>query len=206
MTSFCNPDIRDLDADGLLADKQQALLKDPRFSSRCLDTARFDHDLEIIREVLNEGMQANYQFVPMTPEQARFQLGPVKEIVDPDLIRIASYDQQPVGVLLALPDYNPLLRKLRGSLWPLGWWHLLRERKKIRDASAIIIMAKPAYQNLGILRILCWQLVRELQRKNYRRLGGTWIGDDNLPSLRSAAALGLKPYHRLAIYEMELAS
>lgn len=204
MTSFMLEDVGAQNIATLIGPKQQALLNDSRFSSRALDLKQFPADLEIIRQILNAGMDKNYLFCPMTSIQAQFQLGPVKDVVDPDLIRFAFLEGRPVGVTLAVPDFNPILGKLRGSLWPLGWWTLLRERKKIRDATAIIIIVLPEFQNLGIIRLLNYQMMDALQKKGYRRLAGTWIGDDNPASLRSAEALGMKPYHRLAIYEMRL--
>lgn len=204
MTSFLHDDIASHNTEAMLGPKQKQLLNDPRFHTRPLDLKQFPRDLEIIREVLNAGMDKNYLFCPMNSAQAQFQLGPVKDIVDPDLIRFAFLDQQPVGVSLTVPDFNPILRKVRGSLWPFGWWTVLRERRKIKDATAIIIMVLPQCHNLGIIRVLNYQLMQALQRKGYQRLAGTWVGDDNLASLKSVQALGLKPYHRLAIYEKTL--
>ena len=93
---------------------------------------------------------------------------------------------------------------MRSRIWPLGWWTFLTKRRRLRHASTIIILATPEYQSKGITRVLTSRMLGALQRGGYESVGGTWIGDDNPASLRSAEAFGMRPYHRVAMFEKTL--
>jgi GNAT superfamily N-acetyltransferase len=140
----------------------------------------------------------------MTPDEARFQLGPLEYVLEPELTRMVEHEGQVVGVALGVPDLVPLLQKMRGRLFPLGWWHFLRRRSIITDATVIIILTRKAFQAKGLIRVLTAELLDAARRGNYRKVYGTWIGDDNAPSLKAAAAVGMKPFHRLFMFERAL--
>ena len=204
MTSFVKDDLGTYDPEGLLGERHRALLADDAYTFRPFDLGRFDEETEAIRGVLNAAMADNYLFVPMTREQARFQLGPLKLVMDPSLLLLAEHGGEVIGVTMCVPDINPMLRRMRSRLWPWGWWTFLRMRRRLKGASIIIILVKPGHQARGVTRVLTYRLMRALKDGGYTHVGGTWIGDDNTPSLRSAQAIGMTPYHRVHMYEKAL--
>lgn len=204
MTTFVSRKVAELDPDALLEDKHRALMADPAYRFVAFDLGRFDAHVEEIRGVLNAAMADNYLFVPMTEAQAAFQLGPLKMVMDPSLFQLAYHHDRLVGVTMCVPDVVPLLQRARSRLFPFGWWTLLTGRRSIRSATVVIILVLREHQNAGITRVLTARMVRALKDGGYTELGGTWIGDDNAPSLRSARALGMAPWHRVAMFEKEL--
>lgn len=204
MKTWINDRVQDFDADAMLGEKQRAILQDRRYEFRALNPRQFEQEVEHVRQVLNGSMEHNHLFVPMTEAEAQFQLGPLKLVMDPNLLQLAFFEGQPVGVTLCVPDLVPLLHKMRSRLAPWGWWHFLTGRKQIRSASIIIILTLPAHQSRGVTRVLFHLLMKALQQGAYTRVGGTWISDDNVASLRSAQAIGMRPYHHLSLFEKEL--
>jgi GNAT superfamily N-acetyltransferase len=204
MTSFVKSGVAETDASWMLEDRHRELLLDPAYRFRPFDLRRFDEEVESLRQVLNAAMDKNYLFVPMTREEARFQLGPLERVMDPELTRIAEHNGRVVGVALGVPDVVPLLQSMKGRLFPLGWWKFLTGRKRIRSATLVIILALPEYHSKGLMRILTSQLIQSARDRGYDSVGATWIGDDNVASLKAVHALGMKPYHRLFMYEKEL--
>lgn len=204
MSTMVKTDLADWDPEGMITDRHRALYQDPAYTFRPFERARFDQEVEAVREVLNDAMADNYLFVPLSQEEARFQLGSLELVLDPALTRMAEHDGEVIGVALGVPDVVPLLRKMRSRLLPLGWWHFLRGRHKLDGASIVIILVKKAYQARGVIRILTYELMRAARDAGYRTLGGTWIGDDNQPSLKAAEAVGMKPHHRVYMFEKAL--
>jgi hypothetical protein len=204
MSTSCNENVQSFDPETLLADKHRALLADPEYTFRPLRRRDFFDEVERIRSVLNDAMAENYLFVPMTREEARFQLGPLKLVMDEDLLQIAEHRGQAVGVTMCVPDVVPLLQAMKSRFFPFGWWKFLSGKKHIRSATIIIILARAEYQAQGITRVLFYRLMHALKAGGYQRIGGTWIGDDNAKSLRSAEAIGMKAYHRLFMFEKKL--
>jgi GNAT superfamily N-acetyltransferase len=149
-------------------------------------------------------MAQNYLFVPMTEAEAQHQLGPLKLVMDPNLLQIAEHQGQPVGVTMCVPDVVPMLQAMRSRIMPLGWWTFLTQRRRLKGASIIIILTRPEHQAAGLTRVLFYRLFQALKAGGYTCVGGTWIGDDNIPSLKSAEAIGMKPYHRLKMFDKNL--
>lgn len=204
MTSFVKDDVQTFDTRPMLTDKHRLLLVDGSWNFRAFDTRRFAQEVEAVRRVLNDAMADNYLFVPMTEEEAQFQLGPLERVLDPELTRMAEHNGEVVGVALGVPDVVPLLQRMKGRLFPFGWWHFLTMKSKLDTFTVIIILTKKAYHSAGVMRVLTAQLFDAAKARGYKSAAGTWIGDDNAPSLKSAAAVGMKPYHRLYMYEKAL--
>jgi hypothetical protein len=204
MSTFVQDDIKRLDPESLLLDKHRGLLSDPDYTWRPFRMNAFDDDVEIVRGLLNDAMDKNPLFVPMTPEEARFQLGPMEQIMDPALTRIAEYKGEPVAVTICIPDPNPLLKKMRSRLNPWSLLQFLWGRRRLRRASVIIILVRRDFHGKGIIGVLNRDLVKALQVGGYTAVGGTWISDTNKPSLRQIELLGMRPMHRLALFEKPL--
>lgn len=204
MSSMINTELAAVEPDAMLTDAHRALLSDPAFTFRHFDLARFDDEVEAIRHVLNDAMADNYLFVPLSREEMRFQLGALKLVMDPVLTHVAEHDGEVVGVALGVPDVVPLLQQMKSRLAPLGWWRFLRGRRKLGGASVIIILVKRAYQARGVIRVLTCAQLRSARDAGYQSVGGTWIGDDNPASLKAARAAGMKPYHRVYMFERAL--
>lgn len=201
MTTFRIADLAHIDPDALLTDRHRALLNDGRLRIRPADMRAYDREIEKLRELLNDSFFDNPHFVPLTGEEFRFQIGPFRRVMDPAISLIAEYDGVPVGFVVALPDFNPLLKRMKGSMGPRALLTFLRGKGRVRDAAIIIIGVQRQLQGRGIMRVLQAELVRALRDRHYRTLTITWIADGNDKSLATAAALGGQPWHRLTLYE-----
>jgi hypothetical protein len=204
MTSFVREGIQQMDVESLLLDKHRSLLTDPTFRFRSFRMSAFDDDIEIVRNILNDSMDKNALFVPMTAAEARFQLGPMRAIMDPTLTRIAEHNGVPIAATICIPDPNPLLRAMKSRLNPLSVLRFVFGRRKLRRASVIIIVVKREFHGRGVIGVLNRDLIAAVQKGGYTHLGGTWIGDTNKPSLKQAEMMGFQPHHRLALFEKPL--
>lgn len=204
MSTFIRDDVQTLDAEALLLDKHRGVLSDPDYTWREFRMDAFDDDVEIVRGLLNDAMDRNPLFVPMTKAEARFQLGPMQQIMDPKLTRIAEFRGEPVAVTICIPDPNPLLRRMRSRLNPWSLLQFLWGRRRLRRASIIIILVRRDFHGRGIIGVLNRDLVKALQAGGYTALGGTWISDTNKASLRQTELLRMRPLHRLALFEKAL--
>ena len=78
----------------------------------------YDREIETLRELLNDSFYENPYFVPITGDEFRFQIGPFKRVMDPAISLVAEMDGVPVAFCVTLPDFNPLLKKMNGSMGP----------------------------------------------------------------------------------------
>ncbi len=197
-------DVMACDHAAMIGDKHRALLADPALRVRGWDMTRFDAELAAAINLLNTSFAGNYGFVPLSDPEVAFFAAPMKRLVRPELTVFLELAGEPVGVGMALPDFNVLVRRMNGRLWPLGWAKFLLGAPKVDAAVIQFIGTSPAHQNKGLIRIVVSELIRRLQAAGIRTLDGTWVGDVNVKSLAQARAMGMRDKHRLALYERKL--
>lgn len=203
VTTFRIDDLSRVDPDALLGERR-ALLAGGRLRVRPANLKAYDREIETLRELLNDSFYDNPHFVPITHDEFLFQVGPFKRVMDPAISLIAELDGVPVGFAIVLPDFNPLLRQMRGGSGPRALLTFLRGRSRQRGASLIIMGVQRQLQGQGIMRVLHAELVRALRRRGYWQLTVTWIADVNAKSRATVEALGARPLHRLTLYELPL--
>ena len=202
MTTWSNPGAAGLDPQALLGEPHRRLIASG-LRVRSIRPHRRDDDMELVRELINAAFLGNWSFVPITREEWRFQVGTLLPLLDPALVLLAEVHGVPVGVTFAVPDFNPVLRRLEGRLFHPAAWRLLRRRPG-EGAVVILFAVRKQYQGLGVSRVLNAELVRALGRRGYRGLAITWIADHNSASQAQARGLGMTPLHELAMYERAL--
>jgi hypothetical protein len=203
-TTYRIDDVRDIDLDGLLGERHRILTAERRLRVRSARMREFDRELETLRVLLNDSFAELSHFVPLTAAELAFQVGAYRSYLDPALLLVAEMDGVPRGFVLAVPDFNPLLKRLNGQA---DASHLLNAAPTIgnwlwrRDACLVIQGVERRLQGQGVMRVLHAQLIRNLRWRRYRGLSVTWIEEENRRSAGSVLALGAHPRHRLALYE-----
>jgi GNAT superfamily N-acetyltransferase len=187
----------------LLGPKQQALLRDPRFSIRSFRPAEFKREIERFGDLLNVCYYDSYHYVTLSREEILHEYGGLKALLRPELVLAAELHGVPVGFMIGLPDIYEPLHRLRGRLSPLSLLRLRRELKRIRGVSAALAGVAPHLHSRGIYRLLFHRLMENAKRLGYDTMYWTWIGDDNPGPLAMAAKAGQRK-QRLAVYERPL--
>ena len=200
-TVFRLDDVASCDEEAMLGDKHRAWLADPAVRVRGWDMDRFEEDLRAAMGLLNDSFTTNYGFVPLSRAEIDFFTAPMKRLVRPELTVFIELAGEPVGVAMAFPDFNVLVRRMNGRLWPFGWAQFLLGSRSLTAGVIQFAATSPALQNKGLMRIRMAELVRRLKKAGFRTLDGTWIGDVNVKSQAQARALGMREKHRLALFE-----
>jgi GNAT superfamily N-acetyltransferase len=151
-----------------------------------------DLEAEIGRfmEVYNEAWSRNWGFVPITEAEVAFQARNLKPILVEDWAMIAEQDGKVVGAALTLPDFNQVLKKMNGRLFPFGWWHFLTGRGKIDRVRVFALGVKREYQHLGVAAAL-YKRHRETAEYMPQKGGQTgWILETNKSMNRAMEGMG----------------
>ena len=109
-----------------------------------------------------------------------------------------------VGLLLCIPDLNPLLRACRSRFGPLTLPRLLMYRRRCRRAVVIIQAVRRRLQHRGLGAVMIHEMLAALRGAGYETLGITWIADVNAASLRGAMRSGARVMHRLHLFRKPL--
>jgi GNAT superfamily N-acetyltransferase len=171
---------------------------------RPVDKKRFDEEMLVFKEVYNSAWEKNWGFIPLTDEEI-FDLGKrLKQIAVPELTLIAEDDGKPVGFLGLLPDFNVVLRRMKGRLNPLTILKALYFSRKISDLRLLLLGIRPEYRNKGVDALLYREGHRGIKNGGYKRLEFSWILEDNVAVQRIVELVGGTLYKKYRIYEKPL--
>lgn len=104
-------------------------------------------------DLLNEAYAPLFGFSKLSDEQIDHFLHTYLKIIDKKLIPVVvNVQNEVVGVAITMGSLSKSMRKANGSLFPMGWYHLLKALKwKPEDnAEMLLIAVRPDLQGLGI--------------------------------------------------------
>lgn len=170
------------------------------WSLRPLRMDRFDEELERIREVYNRAWEANWGFVPMSPEEFAFAAADLKAVLVPDLVLLVEKEGRPLGFALSLPDFNQVLRRLGGSLLPFGWLKALWYARRIDALRVLALGVVPEARGQGMEAALYMEITRRGGARGFTKGECSWTLERNGPVHRMMESLGARPYRRYRLF------
>ena len=171
---------------------------------RPIDKRKFADEMMVFKEVYNAAWEKNWGFIPLTDEEL-FYLGErLRQIVVPDLTLIAEHGGRPVGFLGMVPDFNVVLKQMKGSLNPLSILKALYYSRKIRGLRLLLLGITREFRNKGVDAVLLREVFPAMLKGKYQRVEFSWILEDNIPIQRIVEMAGGRLYKKYRIYEKAL--
>jgi len=180
------------------------ILKRTGVNIRTLRMNDFENEVKEIQFIYNKAWEKNWGFVPMTENEIQHLAQELKPVCDPDLVFIAEKDNNPVGFAMALPDYNQLLKPLKGKLYPFGIFYLLLNKKKVTAGRLLTLGLIKEYRNTGIEALFYLKMWEAGKKKGYLEGELSWILEDNMPMRNGIEKVGGKVYKTYRIYRKNL--
>jgi len=171
---------------------------------RPVDMRRFDEDVRAVFDIYNAAWERNWGFIPMTEEEFLYTARELKPVIDPDVALVAEKDGRAVAFSLGLPDYNVLLKKMRGRLLPFGFFRFLFGRRSIHHLRVILLGLRREYRYSGVDVLLYHDTFRNGIAKGYRSCEMSWILEDNVLMCRAMERMGATIAKVYRIYEKAL--
>jgi GNAT superfamily N-acetyltransferase len=187
--------------------------KKEKIKIRNINMKEFKNEVERIKQIYNSAWSKNWGFIPMTDEEFDHLAKNLKQIVDPYMVFIAEVDSKPAGFSLALPDFNQVLARLNGRLFPFGilklLWHTKIRNKLIRrihrNGVRIITMGiVPEFQKRGIDTVFYVETYNVGVKRGYTWAEMSWVLEDNTLMNRVLELLGARLYKKYRIYEIKI--
>lgn len=181
--------------------------RNPDVALRPVRRKTLQQDLGKLKEVYNAAWQANWGFVPMSDAEVDFMAERLKPLLMEGLIWLAEVGSEPVGFLLALPDYNMALQPLKGRLltpklfgfvpYLLGW-------KRPNRTRVLTLGVKENYRSKGLESAMLIEGLNVGFNAGVIESEASWILEDNVMMCRMLEAIGGRVYKRYRIYEGEV--
>jgi GNAT superfamily N-acetyltransferase len=178
--------------------------RNPNLVFRPLRCKTLQQDLAKVKEVYNAAWQDNWGFVPMTDAEVDFMAARLRPLLMEGLIWLAEAGAEPVGFLLALPDYNIALKPLQGRLLTpklLGFIPYLLGWKCPPRTRVITLGVKDKYRGKGLESAMLIEGLKVGIKAGVRESEASWILEDNVMMCRVLEAIGGRVYKTYRIYE-----
>ena len=164
-------------------------------------------DLGKIKAVYNAAWESNWGFVPMTEGEIDFLAARLKPLLVEGMLWLAETPNEPVGFLLALPDFNEVLKPLRGRLLTSRLFGALPYvfGKKLPDNLRVVTLGvKKEFRHRGIEAVMLAECMKTSLRLGFREAEASWVLEDNVMMRRLLEPFGGKVYKTYRVYEREV--
>lgn len=165
----------------LLRQELERIKSENRFTCRpaCKDTLA--EDIHTMLELYRVSWAENWGFSPLSPQEAEQHVKELKGVLDPDFFVLFFCGDKPAAGMVALPDMNPLLRRLNGKIGLTAPWHFLRSRAQVAQGMRIMLFGiLPEYRLQGLpLLLLDYMLTKAARKPGLAWVEGSWILERN---------------------------
>jgi hypothetical protein len=168
---------------------------------RNLSSKDVDGDALKFLTLYNESLAGLWGSVPLSSAEIKDIVATLRWLLVPELVSFAEQDGKVIGAAVGLLDFNPILRKIDGRLFPLGFVQLLRGRDELKRARLLAANVSNEYQVAGLGFMLLAALIPGLQERGLTEFECSWILEDNKPARQSLESAGGQLYKRYRIYE-----
>lgn len=171
---------------------------------RRFDRSRFAEEIRTFLGIYNRALEGTWGFTPLQEREVAHIAAELGHIIAPEFAAFAMVDGEAVGAVLALLDYNQIIRKLDGRLLPFGIFRLMAGRKRIRVARAMAVIMVPGWQHSGLGIVLLDRLVEAAKPWGLEGWEFSWVLESNASSRGTLERAGTKLTKTYRIYDRAL--
>lgn len=168
---------------------------------RQLDRRRLRDDLELFLSVVNRSLAGHWGHVPLSSAEMNHMAAGMRWLSTPELALIAEIDRQPVGVALAIPDYNPRVKRIGGRLLPFGFVRLLAGKHRIKHLRVVAVNVLPEWKRSGLGIALTATLLSAALECGAEKMEFSWIAESNQLSRGSLETGGAQRSKTYRVYD-----
>lgn len=189
-----------------LAEKLQ---KRGNFTIRDLDTStkkNLKKDLAILLDVYRKAWQNNWGEVPLTDKEFAATITAMMPVIRSEFVYIAEVDGTAVGICATVPDFNWLLKKLKGRITPWGLIQYLRLKNRIPRLRVTVMGVMQEYHSRGIDVAFYHRIYQAAweRRHIYKEAELSWILENNTMMNRINTTLKARINKTYRLYDIDL--
>jgi len=171
---------------------------------RPLSRSRFRQDIREFLAVYNRSMEGHWSFSPMSEEELDYLAKMLRYMLIPELVVGAEIDGRLAGIVMALPDYNPRIKRIDGRLLPLGFLRLLWNRRKIKRVRFMAVNVLPEYRLMGLSLVLMRAMAPAMISAGMCEAEFSWVAESNTSSRGALEKGGTKLVKTYRVYDRDL--
>lgn len=177
-----------------------------RIRTRVLRRNQLKVEMEILRSIFNDAWSDNWGFIPFTEAEFSELGNTFRFLLRDEYIQIAEVDGVPAAFMVALPNLNEIFAKLNGSLFPFGWFQLIKQLKfdGISTGRIPLMGVRKQFQNTPLGATLAFMMIDAPRQiglsRGFREIEVSWILEDNKSMRGMIEKAGIQEYKRYRIF------
>jgi len=170
---------------------------------RTLDRSRFLPEVEAFLDLYNKSMMNHWGFAPMSPAEVRHTAKGLRHLLVPEVTAVAEIEGRIVGACFGIPDLNPTIQCINGRLFPFGFFHLLRAKRRATRVRLVSTNVLPEYQLMGVGLVLMRALVASGGHLPIEEVEYSWVAESNRLSMGALKKGGAIPERTYRVYDWD---
>lgn len=145
-----------------------------KYKLRAADFDRLKKDRDMVRKFFktyNDCYDGTvYNFIPFTEEEIEEEIDQIVGQLDSRLCCVLmDEDDEVAAFAISLPCLSGAMQKAKGSLFPFGWYHVLKAKNDFTHLDLMLEGAAPKWQNTGISAVFHGMMAQQ-----YKECGAKW--------------------------------
>jgi len=156
-------------------------------------------------DLFNESYSSLSSFVPITDIQKEYFKKKYISFINPEYIKfILDKDDKLIAFGIVMPSFSQVLQKVKGKLFPLGLFHLLKAKKNSKEVIFYLIGVHPEYQNKGVTAVMFSEYHKTFKARGVEKCVRTPELEDNVAIRQLWKHFDPKIYKRRRTYRKDL--
>lgn len=198
---YCNTEITEIDK---YKKAVEYAMKRYNFTIESINLKNLEGEARDLKKVMDLAMPEWEDLTPPSLEDIRAEMNQLKSMADPDFVLIARSGGEPIGFIISLPDYNQVLKKMEGRLFPFGFIKFLLYRKKIDGLRLFVMFVVPEFRKKAVSSAMLYRTFENATSKGYFYGEGSTIGETNEVMRRDVEKAGGRLYRIYRIYKKDI--
>jgi GNAT superfamily N-acetyltransferase len=180
-------------------------MKRYNFQVDTIDLNNLAREAKDAKEIMEIAMPEDWEeLAPPTLEEVKAEIARLKQLADKDIVIFARSEGKPIGFLIALPDYNQVLKKLNGSLFPFGFLKFLWYRRKITGLRIFGMFVIPEFRKKAVSGAMLYKCYENAIKRGYKYGEGSTIGETNHAMRNDIEKTGGLLYRTYRLFKKEI--
>lgn len=160
-----------------------------------------------IFNLINTAYSPLFEYTELSEKQIDLYIDKYLPLIDKKMVPvIENEDGELIGVTITMGSLSHAMQKAKGSLFPFGWYHILRSLKWKREEKAelLLIAIRPDYQGLGVNALFFNDLIPIYNKYKFKYAETGPQLEDNIKELSQWKALNPTYTKRRRCYKKKI--
>ena len=163
-----------------------------------------ERQLQNIGRVIREAFPPEWEWNVPTYGDLRREARRMRRYYRPELTVMAYAENRPIGLVLSFPDYNQVLKKMKGRMFPIGWLWYVFGRNKIHGCRCSLQFVVPEYQHKGVNTAMFYEAYLGAKALGIQWVEGSTVDETSVSSIANTEKMASHLYRVYRQYEKSL--